>query len=392
MNKMLRVCMLVPKFSRNKTEEDNIRAIASKLTDFIDVLVIAPHDIETKDFEIIDDIKVYRFNYFLPKGLHKLAYKDGIILNIKKNLLAKIQIPFFIISSFLKLNKLSKKYDLVNAQWLIMGAIALLSRKFTKKPVIVTLRHSGLLHYPEFFKSYVLKNSDAVIALTSELFEKASKYSKKVFYIPGLVDETKFENKDIKNIRKEFKIKKEKIVTYLARLDPYYEPLVFVDAINIFLKKNKFSIKFFIVGDGPLLKEVKEKVNRLGLNDKVIITGWRNDSHKFLMLSDVFVTLTSNENLWSRTIIEATFANAACILTKAGSTETLFKHKENCFLIDINNSTQLAEGITFLLKNKKLSNQIAKNAKKLIYEQGFSNNDILNKTFNLYKSILNIKN
>src|SRR5659263_191232 len=63
----------------------------------LSVIIIAPNDSTTKFQENMNGLNVYRFPYFFPSNLQKLAYGGGISYNIKKSFLAKIQIPFFIL-------------------------------------------------------------------------------------------------------------------------------------------------------------------------------------------------------------------------------------------------------------------------------------------------------
>ena len=58
------------------------------------VVVLAPHHFKAKKYEIMDNIKVYRFPYFYPYKLQRLCYEGGILENIKNSLLAKISFFF----------------------------------------------------------------------------------------------------------------------------------------------------------------------------------------------------------------------------------------------------------------------------------------------------------
>ena len=391
MTKKIRVCLLVPKFSRTKDEHDNVRGLASALAKEIDVDVVAPHGKETKNFDNFDNVDIYRFSYFFPKKKHMLAYDEGIIFNLKNSFLAKIQFPLFCISAFFKVIKVGRKCDIINAQWLPMGFIALLAKPFHRKPVIVTERHAGLLGYPEFMKKFVLRRADKVIAVSSELFDKVKVYTNNVVNIPNFVDNKSLLDVDVSSLKKEFNIKNEKVVMFLSRLDPFYDPITFIDAVNLVVKDHKIkglNIKFFVVGDGPLMEDVNKKIKDLGLGSKVVVVGFRNDANKFFVLSDIFVTLSPVENLWARTIIESILAKTPCILTNAGETNKFFEHKKNAMLVKAGDGREVADSIINLILDKDLCLKITKNAYKMIQDLGFSKENVLSNTLKAYNEIL----
>ena len=62
------------------------------------IIVLAPHHKSSKKFEIMDGMKIYRFPYFFPLKFQKLIYEGGILPNLKRSNLAKIQIPLLFIT------------------------------------------------------------------------------------------------------------------------------------------------------------------------------------------------------------------------------------------------------------------------------------------------------
>src|SRR3989338_9135663 len=66
-----------------------------------DITVLAPHHKGAKKFEIMDGMKVYRFQYFWPSSLEKLCYDGGILPNLRKYIIAKIEVPFLLLTEFI---------------------------------------------------------------------------------------------------------------------------------------------------------------------------------------------------------------------------------------------------------------------------------------------------
>ena len=60
------------------------------------IVVLAPHANKASKHEFFDGLDVYRFQYFYPSSLQRLAYGAGIIPNVKSSFAAKLNIPFFL--------------------------------------------------------------------------------------------------------------------------------------------------------------------------------------------------------------------------------------------------------------------------------------------------------
>ncbi len=71
--------------------------------------------------------------------------------------------------------------------------------------------------------------------------------------------------------------------------------------------------RLLLVGDGPLREEIRRKIHRLRLSDKVILTGLRQDVPRLMMgAMDVFVFPSHYEGL-PLTLVEAQAAGLGCV-------------------------------------------------------------------------------
>ena len=107
----MKICMLTSIFPRFKGDHcgagTTIYEMAKKLSSQhgLDMSVVAPNYYRIPKYEVMEGVKVYRFSYFFPRKLQKLAYDAGIPTNLRKFKLAKIQLPLvcpeFLFSSVL---------------------------------------------------------------------------------------------------------------------------------------------------------------------------------------------------------------------------------------------------------------------------------------------------
>ena len=88
-----------------------------------------------------------------------------------------------------------------------------------------------------------------------------------------------------------------------------------------------------LVGQGPLQKEIEEKVNNLGLQNRVLFLGQRNDANELYHAMDVFVLPSLYEGL-PVVGVEAQAAGLLCKLSNAMTKETKILDTTN--FIDLN--------------------------------------------------------
>jgi glycosyltransferase involved in cell wall biosynthesis len=87
-----------------------------------------------------------------------------------------------------------------------------------------------------------------------------------------------------------------------------------LDIFNEICELNDNTV-LLLIGDGELRIEIEDKINNLGINNKVIITGVKENIHEFLQAMDVFVFPSIFEGL-GIALIEAQAAGLPCIISE----------------------------------------------------------------------------
>ena len=93
-----------------------------------------------------------------------------------------------------------------------------------------------------------------------------------------------------------------------------------IDIFNEIHKRNSNSI-LILAGQGPLMEEVKAKVNELGLKNYVMFLGQRNDANELYQAMDVFLLPSLYEGL-PLVGVEAQAAGLLCELSSSMTKET----------------------------------------------------------------------
>ena len=384
----MKICMLTTSFPRFEGDfaGKSVYNLASGLVKKnVQVLVITPHEKGLKSSEVMNGIKIVRFKYMFLSALEKVAYGDGMPTNLSKSILAKIGLPFFVFSLLLKSLKYSKNYDIIHAQWVFSGIIACIIKKLFRKPFILTIRHHQHQIYPQKIYKYVLKSADKVISPHINLSETLLNFNILNYAeLPNIVDVKNISLSTQKKFKNEFQLNGEKLVTFVARLEQFRDPLTFIDSIPFVLKNYK-NVKFLVIGNGSLFPLIKEKIIKLNLQNSVIMTGTRSDVNTILSLSTMFVAISPIENIWCNCLVEAMSLGIPSIVSKSGFSKKILNHLQNSYLIHPRNKNELAEAIVTLLKNEKLRTKLSQNAKLAVQKAGFDNENNIKKIINIYK-------
>ena len=376
MKKILVVASTFPRWLGDSTP-GFVFDLSNLLAKKFDMKVLAPHYYGAKKHERMNNLDVYRFQYFLAK-FQKVAYDGGILPNLKKSFLAKLQVPFFLLLEFVSIKKIIKKEQVnaIHAHWIIpQGFLSIFFKKKYKIPLIVSAHGSDVFPLRNLILRYiqrtVLKNCDVCTvnsnATRNELIRRFPEFKNKIRIIPMGVDTNLFKPKNIKNKFKKYK--NFKTILFVGRLSEQKGIQYIIESIPSINKKIK-NIKLLIVGEGTYKKELTRTIKKLNLESKVEFKGAlpKNELVDYYNLADVVVmpslagrTGTEGQGL---VLLEAMACGKAVVGTNIGGIKDIIKDGENGLLVKQKESKELANKIVNLLKDSKLRKRIEKNGKK----------------------------
>lgn len=254
----------------------------------------------------------------------------------------------------------------------------LLNRFGSKENIKIAQEH----HYHNNDKKYINKlkkyqNIDYLFALTKTLEHDYKKILKnnnhtKVVLVPNMITE-------IPN--KESSLNKKNIIT-ISRLDPGKKN---DDIIKAFSKLNEKDWKLYIIGDGVEYNNLVKLIKELDLEDRVILTGYKNkkEIEEYLLKSSIFLMASITEGL-PMVLLEAMSYGVPCIAYETASgTADIIKDNINGYIIKNRNEEEYISKIEKLISNKKLRNTLGNNAKKTV--DNFSKDEILKIWYKILK-------
>ena len=342
----------------------------------VEVEVIAPADPKTKSEETIGQIKTSRFNYFYPKSMQKLAYGAGIPSNLKKSILARLQLPFFTSSFILKSIGRCKHSDIIHAQWILSGLVGIITKFFYNKPVFLTVRRivhkSGLM---KEINKFIIENVDYVFFNSTFTQKKVLEFArpKKHSVLHPTLDTNKFNPNLKSDIRNKLGIdKNKKIIFSLGLLVEKKGFNHLIKAISLLDKKVRDNFVLIIGGQGSEKQKLVKLITNLNLQDNIKLVGEINSKETplYYNLADLFILPSiidskGETETFGVVLIEAMACGCPVIASNVGGIPDIVT-PEVGFLVEQKNPEQIAEKIIHLLKNPSLMKKMSSSARKRI--------------------------
>lgn len=236
------------------------------------------------------------------------------------------------------------------------------SKQIKRRDTLNISQEHSYITTPKYIKKVkkYFKNIDSVVVMTKKAKEeyenwlKDSNSNAKVYNISNMIEKT--DESEIANFSSN-------TIISVGRLEKIKDFPTLIDIFNIVHSKNK-EAKLKIVGEGSQREIIERKVNELGLNDFVTITG-RISSEKVkeeLLSSSVFV-LTSLCESFSLVLCEAMECGLPSLSfdIEVGPKE-IIKSGYNGILIQDRNKEKMAEEITSLLSNEERWKELSSNS------------------------------
>lgn len=290
---------------------------------------------------------------FLAKEIKKLGiavesctYRTGI----KKYLRA------------LEVQKLLKKHrtDIVHTHNTTAYLDGIVAAKFAHVPIIIHTDHCRL--YPDK-KRYMIAEriasmlSTKIVAVSKHTKSDLEKWEKikseKIIIIYNGIPQ--FPEYQLKNLNKKIRFElgiddNNMIVGSVGRLEAQKNYDLLIKAASIMCQKIA-NVKFVIIGDGSKRLELEKLIREQGLQNRIILAGWKTNIIDYIKNFDIFV-MTSNFEGMPIVLLEAMATKKPIIATNVGGVPEMIESGKNGNIVLSHNPVQFADEIQNLLTDK----------------------------------------
>ena len=163
-------------------------------------------------------------------------------------------------------------------------------------------------------------------------------------------------------VRQELGVEGAELLVTVGRHVAEKNQALLLDAVAL-LADRRPRLRAVLVGDGPLREELRARIRRLGLEERVTLAGERADAVDVVAAADVFVLSSSNEAL-PLAVLEAMALGRPVVATNVGGVGDAVQHEQTGLLVPPDDPPALAAAIERLLDDKELSRRLGAHARE----------------------------
>jgi len=235
----------------------------------------------------------------------------------------------------------SQKYDYLLIRKPLDFFVSFFMKK--KNPSLKTIFISGgedFYGFDKFFSKYV----DFMFAVSGENAKIISKrYGREVKVLHNGVNIELF--KIDENIRKEFRkkynLENKKVLLSVGRVVGWKGFQLVLEAIR------ELDVVYVLIGDGEYLGELKQKAKSLGIEDKVLFLGKKDNKelYKYMNMADIFIQPSIGHEAFGITLVEAMACGLPVIASYNGGMKDIIEDGKNGFFFKIGDVEELKSKI-----------------------------------------------
>jgi glycosyltransferase involved in cell wall biosynthesis len=141
---------------------------------------------------------------------------------------------------------------------------------------------------------------------------------------------------------------------------------------------------FLIVGDGPLVTELTELAQSLGISDNVIFTGLMDETQDVFAISDVIVLLSRWREAFAFSMLETMASGKPLVASRIGAIPEGVIDGETGLLVPPCDPEATAEALLALLQDRDRAQRLGSAARRRC-EEHFDVRDMVKKTVDAYE-------
>jgi glycosyltransferase involved in cell wall biosynthesis len=271
----------------------------------------------------------------------------------------------------------SQKFDLIYeryAFYLVVGA--LLARKHGVPLVVEANEVSGIVSrarrqsYPALcsrFERFLFARCAGIHTVSSHLRNMILKQKvpeDRVRVVPNAFDVAKVEGIGKSDeLLKKLDIRSRLVIGFAGWFD-HWDRLDFFVEVFRGLRQSHSNTVLLLIGDGPVLREVRELVNAYGLTGDVVLTGAvpRSDIYRHLCLMDIAVLPHSNDFGSPVVMFEFMGLRIPVVAPRLAPIEDIHRDGDTALLFDPLDAGQCRGAIERLVASPALRDQLAERA------------------------------
>ena len=325
------------------------------------------YDIDLMIGEENDPIMMASLN--LPEGVDLIQVK-GLLRNIS---------PYHDLLALLRIYRIIKagKYDIVHTHIAKAGILGRLAARMAGVPIIVHGIHGTT--FPDTIhplKQRVFKNLERFVGRCTDFFIPVGEDMKEKYIQAGIASRDQYQTvysgmeldrftraadyskKKLEEIRNSLNISQEQIV--IGNVSKIQERKGFNYYLDLAqqITTNYDNVLFLVVGSGPIEEEIKRKSEEMGLNYKVIFTGYQTHVEDLFAIFDIKVLTSLWEGL-PRVLVQAAAVGKPIVTFDVDGAWEIVEEGRNGFIVPMKDVDAMATKLEQLIEDEDLRKEMA---------------------------------
>ncbi len=308
--------------------------------------------------------------------------------------------PYRDIRAFLSLYKLFKEEDftIIHTHSSKAGLLARLAAVLNKTPIVIHTIHGFAFNdFMNIFKKNFFIYVEKLLAKWTDVLITVSNLNKKKIIDLNIAHENKikniysgidlslFTNKRNDEFRKELNLENDHLLLgSVGRLSNQKDPITMIEAFGI-ISKPFPNAHLALVGDGELKGKILEKIDQLKLNDRIHLTGNKNNPWSVYHSMDLFIMSSIYEGL-GRSITEALSCGVPVVCTDVEGVPEIVRDNITGILVRPKDSNKLADAIIRTLNDMETAKKMAEEGRRFVNDN-FDVNKMVTDIDSLYNTL-----
>ncbi|MDQ3051012.1 MAG: glycosyltransferase [Bacteroidota bacterium] len=284
----------------------------------------------------------------------------------------------------------SNSISLVHAHDSHAHTFAVIAAVFGNTSSIIVSRRVDFKVNPGPFSKFkynhpLLKRILCVSEMIKQLTLPAVDDPLKLVTIHSGIDFSRFQNQRATGVlHKEYDLPESaRIIGNVAALAPHKDYATFVNTVSLLVKQLP-DVYYFIIGEGDERTNIETIIRENNLEDRIIMTGFRNDMADILPELDLMLITSETEGLGTA-ILDAFACGVPVVATAAGGIPELVIHEKTGLLASVGDIQGLAQQVVRIMSEPELRKLLIDGA--AVHLEAFTMEATASKTITEYLAV-----
>lgn len=185
------------------------------------------------------------------------------------------------------------------------------------------------------------------------------------------------------------------VIGMISRMEPRKQHELFLQSINRIpsdagsVPPGRSPVWILLAGDGPREEEIKNMVQTMGLADRTVFAGYRNDVERMFAACDI-IALTSKWEGLPRVLVQAAACGLPAVSFEVDGAWEILKDGETGYIVPSGDVEALADRLGKLVQDRELREAMGQAAQNQV-EDSWTVEAMVDGVEILYKSLLSKK-